>query len=867
NDGVIDRYDADFRDSKVMTYGDLDEREDERVETEFHEYKPIPKDSINFKSSSEQKVNVKETLSKASFLTKDPKEIVDKSSERLKKQKRKQVQTFQKGDKKDRLIMEEMKATDDEKSLNLKEVLKNDVDLKELKEKRQEPEVDFSLEGRDKKTDNQMSRGKKGNLKDSIQTLKEKKNLKKDPLAEKGEPHEGESGSDVKKRSKTKKDAKQKETEKQQSSETDKKEEKEKSESKKQKKQSKLLFEEEEKESKYHGTKEGALLKKAVISGAVMASALAKKSIHTEDDDNSGLEALRGAKTTSIKARRGMKRLQMKREGRRVKKVSKRREKFRKNSMSEPNATMGKKAKKEFQKKKQQRNYAKTIRKKQKKVFGGLKEKIGALWHSIRNSSKRSIAPIVIILLLLLGLMVGMQSCSAIMLGGLGAITGSSYQADDLEITGADLEYTRLEANLLKTIEDMEKDHPGYDEYRYNLSSVGHDPHELIAYLTALFQDFRLEEVRSEIEAVFQAQYTLTTQEIIERYTTTHRYKDPHTGQIYTVEQEHEKKILEITLNSKPLDSVLKSRMDEDQKEIYDVLMETKGNFMTFPSPIEGEWKTAITSMFGYRVHPIDKTVKLHTGIDIGGAEGTALKAVFDGVVVEKAFDSSGYGHYVVIEDKNGGQALYAHCSSVDVSIGEEVKTEQVIAKMGSTGKSTGSHLHFELKDKDGNHLNPYFYLHSKVDKLPSSASTYYNGYTGEYGNPGIAFDDETVRRLFAEAEKHIGKAYVYGAVGPNNFDCSSFVCWSFRVSGVRPDMYRTTAQEIFNKCTPITREEAKAGDLVFFTGTYDAKRPVSHVGLYAGEGMMLHAGDPIQYASIDTNYWRNHFYAFGRLR
>ena len=135
------------------------------------------------------------------------------------------------------------------------------------------------------------------------------------------------------------------------------------------------------------------------------------------------------------------------------------------------------------------------------------------------------------------------------------------------------------------------------------------------------------------------------------------------------------------------------------------------------------------------------------------------------------------------------------------------------------------------------------------------------------FGNPGIAFDDETVQKLFNEAEKHIGKKYVYGANGPNNFDCSSFVAWSFRKSGVK-NIPRTTAWGIYKDyCNPISASEAKAGDIIFFKGTYNAGRPISHVGIYAGNGMMIHAGDPIQYASINTNYWKKHFYGFGRPR
>ena len=136
-----------------------------------------------------------------------------------------------------------------------------------------------------------------------------------------------------------------------------------------------------------------------------------------------------------------------------------------------------------------------------------------------------------------------------------------------------------------------------------------------------------------------------------------------------------------------------------------------------------------------------------------------------------------------------------------------------------------------------------------------------------DFSNPGIAFDDVTVKALFNEAEKHIGKRYVFGANGPNNFDCSSFVCWSFTHSGVK-NMPRTTAWGIYKTyCNPVSPSEAKAGDIIFFKNTYDSGSPISHVGIYAGNGMMIHAGNPIRFVSINTPYWREHFYGFGRVK
>lgn len=139
------------------------------------------------------------------------------------------------------------------------------------------------------------------------------------------------------------------------------------------------------------------------------------------------------------------------------------------------------------------------------------------------------------------------------------------------------------------------------------------------------------------------------------------------------------------------------------------------------------------------------------------------------------------------------------------------------------------------------------------------------NGDFGDWSNTD-ALNPEAFERLMKEATKHIGLRYVLGGNSPiTGFDCSAFVCWSFTKSGVY-HLPRTTAQDIYNKCVKIPKEEAVAGDLIFFTRTWNAGRTVTHVGIYVGNGTMLHCGDPIGYASINTAYWQKHFYAFGRL-
>ncbi|QKN24733.1 CHAP domain-containing protein [Caproicibacterium lactatifermentans] len=102
------------------------------------------------------------------------------------------------------------------------------------------------------------------------------------------------------------------------------------------------------------------------------------------------------------------------------------------------------------------------------------------------------------------------------------------------------------------------------------------------------------------------------------------------------------------------------------------------------------------------------------------------------------------------------------------------------------------------------------------------------------------------------------------GGYSPSGFDCSGFVCWVFSHCGY--NLSRTTAQGIYDQCQKISVSEARPGDIVFFTGTYSCGETITHVGIYTGSGTMIHAGSPVQYSSIDTSYWRQHFYAFGRL-
>mgnify|MGYP002409338470 CR=1 FL=1 len=188
--------------------------------------------------------------------------------------------------------------------------------------------------------------------------------------------------------------------------------------------------------------------------------------------------------------------------------------------------------------------------------------------------------------------------------------------------------------------------------------------------------------------------------------------------------------------------------------------------------------------------------------------------------------------------------------------------------------------LHITLKNKDisilaTNNLTDEqykmfgVYMETQGNKSYLFEGNIYAPNKGEYTDydiPPDALTDPDFAALINEAEKYLGYPYVWGGSSPStSFDCSGFVCWVLNQSGVY-SISRTTAQGIFNQCAIIPPSEARPGDIIFFTGTYASSGAVSHVGIYVGNGMMIHCGNPIQYASINSTYWTQHFYAYGRL-
>lgn len=344
----------------------------------------------------------------------------------------------------------------------------------------------------------------------------------------------------------------------------------------------------------------------------------------------------------------------------------------------------------------------------------------------------KGILTVGVFLLLIVLIFTGLSSCAAMIQGGVTSIVGTSYTAEDEAIREVEADYKELESELREKIADIETDYPDYDEYQYHLDEIGHDPFALASYLTAKLYDYTRQEAQAELRALFEKQYTLTLREEIQTRYRTETTTDPDTGETTTEQVPYDYYILHVTLTNKNIETLAGELLTPEQKEMFDIYMETKGN----KPDVFGE---------NYATQP------------------------------------------------GGGQ------------------------------------------------------------------------YT-DYEIPPEALSDERFAAMIAEAEKYLGYPYVWGGSSPStSFDCSGFVCWVINHSGAG-SIGRTTAQGIFNYTTPIAPSEAKPGDIIFFTGTYDSGSAVSHVGIYVGNGMMIHCGNPISYASVNTPYWQQHFYAYGRL-
>lgn len=476
-------------------------------------------------------------------------------------------------------------------------------------------------------------------------------------------------------------------------------------------------------------------------------------------------------------------------------------------------------------------------------------------------------------------------SCGSILSAVGNTVLSVTYLSEPDDLDAAELYMTELEHGLQNRIDQIEDTYPGYDEYDYNLATIGHNPFTLINYLSAEHTRFSFLDVKSEIEALFQSMYQLSCTPVTETRTReVEVFAEDGSpvldgeGNPLMNEESYEVKIMRVQLTTRSLESIVEANMTEGQKSYYDIYQESKGMLQQFASPVKYYWYLYVTSYYGYRTSADITRSEIHRGIDIGIPEGTEIYAGMDATVTTVDYNSK-YGNYIVIRNTDGYVLKYAHLKTVSVTAGDAVTVGQIIGYSGSTGSCTGSELHMECLYQ-GDYYNPIFYVNAGTETLHGEEATgtgsNYDLSSGNSSGGGNgagstlapdAYSDPEVQKLMEEAVKYLGYPYVWGGSTPStSFDCSGFVSWVFNASGVHP-MSRDTAQGIYNSCVVVSPSEAKAGDLIFFTGTYKSAGPVSHIGIYCGDGIMIHAGDPIQYANIHASYYASHFYAFGRFR
>jgi len=323
--------------------------------------------------------------------------------------------------------------------------------------------------------------------------------------------------------------------------------------------------------------------------------------------------------------------------------------------------------------------------------------------------------PKVLAMLGLLFLMIVMifglvSSCSSIATSVGQSFTAITYLAEDECIDDASIFYSYLETDLRHQIINIEDDWPDIDELRMNIGSIGHCPFMLMAYLTAVHHDFTFAEIKDVLREIFEQQYTLEITEVVEerrRWEQVSWEPDEYDWVYYNWY------VLYVTLTSKPFFDVINARMDNGQHQHYSLLMQSRGLRQIVMSPFDFYWMPFVSSHYGWRIHPITGGKQLHLGIDIALPTGTPILAATSGTVTF-AGDMGGYGLVVFIDNGEGIVTVYAHCDTLLVSTGQTVEIGDIIATVGTTGDSTGPHLHFEII-RNGRHLNPVFFAFSNT--------------------------------------------------------------------------------------------------------------------------------------------------------
>ena len=424
-----------------------------------------------------------------------------------------------------------------------------------------------------------------------------------------------------------------------------------------------------------------------------------------------------------------------------------------------------------------------------------------------------------------------LSSCSMLFGGTGNAVVGTSYTAEDEDIRGADQDYSDMEEALRERIREIEEDNPDYDEYDIDMSEIGHNPFVLAAFLTVLYEDYTREEVQRTLREIFEAQY---------EYSTSH-----HT------------------------DTVTETRQVRVGESLGQVV--TSG-YCNCPICC-GIWSGGPTASGVYPTanHTIavdahNPFVPMGTKVVMNGVEYTVEDTGnFDryGVQFDVYYDShaaaQNHGHKTweaFIADDNGANTVEVTQTTTKKVLTVEITNhslETVIENWGLTDDQMERYR--LLVQQKGNR-----------DYLFADSMYVTPGGGIQYTIPGEALSDVKFARMIHEAEKYLGYPYVWGGSSPStSFDCSGFVCWVINNCGNGWNVGRTTAEGLRQMLPAIRPSEAKPGDIIFFERTYDTVG-ASHVGIYVGNGMMIHCGSPIQYASVESDYFRSHFMCYCRL-
>ena len=323
------------------------------------------------------------------------------------------------------------------------------------------------------------------------------------------------------------------------------------------------------------------------------AGAFLHKKIHEAEHDNAGVEAAhKTEKATetlgrfSVRKARENYRNQKLKPYRKVRKAEKAAEKvnaryFYKKAMYEnPNLSSANPFSRMWQKRRLKRKYAAELRKKGQKAAKAAKKSAEKTKQAgsfiIRH--RRGIAVVIALLLIFILIFTGLSSCSSLLSGGFNGILGTSYTSEDSDLVAVESAYAAMENELQGKIDNVEKDYPGYDEYKYELDGIGHNPHELASILTAKHQSYTLSKVQADLQKIFGKQYSLTLKEEVEVRYKTETHTDPDTGETTEEEVPYNYYILHVRLKTTPLSDIAREILNEDELKMYRVYLETSGN-------------------------------------------------------------------------------------------------------------------------------------------------------------------------------------------------------------------------------------------------------------------------------------------------